>query len=208
MLTHFEQAYKIKPIAGLLYNVAQCHRLLGNLEPAKRVYRAFINQSPESEQVAVAKVQLAEIERILEAQRSVKQSPPTSLGPTEASSAQSLIHKVPDGSPADNGTVTSKSPSQPTLVLSTRDPNSPPKTRSILSRSLIGAGLVAAGAGGYFAVQANHAQQDWHDATAEPAWSDARDRLGTNLTRANIGFVGGAAALLAGVALLVFTDSW
>ena len=35
-LALFEQAYKAKPRPELLYNIAQCHRLLGNLEQARQ----------------------------------------------------------------------------------------------------------------------------------------------------------------------------
>ncbi len=79
-LTLFEEAYKQKPLPRLLYNIGQCHRLLGNLEPAKRVYRAFIAESPGDEpMVPIAQEKLAEIETALKAQTNARESAPSGL---------------------------------------------------------------------------------------------------------------------------------
>ena len=79
-LALFERAYKAQPVHKLLYNIGQCHRLLGNLEQAKRVYRAFIAEAPEGEpMVPQVEEKLAEIESALKAQSAARESAPSGL---------------------------------------------------------------------------------------------------------------------------------
>jgi hypothetical protein len=79
-LALFERAYKAQPVHKLLYNIGQCHRLLGNLEQAKRVYRAFIAEAPEGEaMVPQVQEKLAEIEGALKAQSAARESAPSGL---------------------------------------------------------------------------------------------------------------------------------
>jgi hypothetical protein len=57
------------------------------------------------------------------------------------------------------------------------------------------AAVVCAGAGALFGLQARSAADDWKNATADPAWSDARSRAQSAMTRANVAWT--AAAVLA-----------
>ena len=76
----FEQAYKLQPVRGLLYNIGQCDRLLGNLEHAKRVYRAFVSESPADDpMVPQVTAKLNEIDSALKAQSTARDSPPSGL---------------------------------------------------------------------------------------------------------------------------------
>jgi hypothetical protein len=79
-------------------------------------------------------------------------------------------------------------------------------TRDWVALSLLGAGVVAAGAGGYFAWQALDAQ-DQYDAARSPAAADsAADDARARAMYADIGFgLGAALAIAAGV--LYWTDS-
>jgi tetratricopeptide (TPR) repeat protein len=44
-LTAFDAAYKLAPLPGFLFNVAQCHRQLGDYELAAFFYRSFLSLS-------------------------------------------------------------------------------------------------------------------------------------------------------------------
>jgi tetratricopeptide (TPR) repeat protein len=94
-LALFEQAYKQQPVHRLLYNIGQCHRLLGNLEAARRLYRAFVAESPPEEpMLRVVREKLAEIEVALQAQTTARESAPSGLAPPEKPSPPS--EKGPD----------------------------------------------------------------------------------------------------------------
>jgi len=44
-LTAFDAAYKLAPLPGFLFNVAQCHRQLGSYERAAHFYRRYLSLS-------------------------------------------------------------------------------------------------------------------------------------------------------------------
>ena len=45
-LQAFEQAYLAKQDASFLYNIAQCHRLMGNRVEAVRFYKRYVSEAP------------------------------------------------------------------------------------------------------------------------------------------------------------------
>ena len=47
-LVEYEAAYEKKPLAGFLYNIAQCHRNLGNYKQAIFGYRNYLRQVPDA----------------------------------------------------------------------------------------------------------------------------------------------------------------
>src|SRR5438874_1850687 len=62
-LQHSEELYKLKPVPGVLFNVAQCHRQLGHLKEAARLYRSFLNHAdPASTEAVKAQDLLAQVE--------------------------------------------------------------------------------------------------------------------------------------------------
>lgn len=81
-LTLFEKAYKKKSVAGLLYNIAQCHRQLGHLREAKITYGSFLGKAPDHPFSKLAREKLDEVERALDAQASARTAPPTGLAPS------------------------------------------------------------------------------------------------------------------------------
>jgi tetratricopeptide (TPR) repeat protein len=68
-LETFEKAYKLKPVQGLLFNIAQCHRQLKQFELAVTTYRSFIRLAPDNPQVPKAKTLIEECEAVLTAQQ-------------------------------------------------------------------------------------------------------------------------------------------
>ena len=47
-LVEYEAAYERKPLPGFLYNIAQCHRNLGNYKQAIFGYRNYLRQVPDA----------------------------------------------------------------------------------------------------------------------------------------------------------------
>jgi tetratricopeptide (TPR) repeat protein len=79
-LAEYSQAYELAPLAGFLFNIGQCHRLLGNHERAVFFYEGYLREKPDARnRKAVLKLiedsrkeldlELAEQKRIEEEQR-------------------------------------------------------------------------------------------------------------------------------------------
>jgi tetratricopeptide (TPR) repeat protein len=63
-LSLFSQAYELKALPGILFNIAQCHRLLSNWERAAFFYRRYLALSPtKPRNAAEANSLLAEVEK-------------------------------------------------------------------------------------------------------------------------------------------------
>jgi tetratricopeptide (TPR) repeat protein len=104
-LRKFEEAFRNEPVPSLLFNIAQCYRLLGNLKQAATTYRSFLRSDPDNPNVARAQSLLGEVERALSQQASAQTTPPlglatagqTGLGPPEvqATAAPELAPSAP-----------------------------------------------------------------------------------------------------------------
>jgi tetratricopeptide (TPR) repeat protein len=63
-ITEYEQAYLAKPDPSFLYNIAQCHRLMGNGAEAIHFYRRFLKDAPNAPNRAVAEKHIRDLEDI------------------------------------------------------------------------------------------------------------------------------------------------
>jgi tetratricopeptide (TPR) repeat protein len=61
-LQRFAAAYAEKPVPALLFNIGQCHRKLGELDEAAKVYRAFLAAQPDSPHAQQARSLLAQVD--------------------------------------------------------------------------------------------------------------------------------------------------
>lgn len=59
----FKEAYVLAPSAGLLFNIAQAHRLAGHCDEAAWMYRRFLDTNPIGEHRQLAETQLAVVEK-------------------------------------------------------------------------------------------------------------------------------------------------
>lgn len=63
-LALYSDAYKLKPLAGFLFNIGQCHRQLGNFERAAFFFGRFIdNSKPDAPNVSLAQELKADMEK-------------------------------------------------------------------------------------------------------------------------------------------------
>lgn len=61
-LEEYEAAYDAKPLAGFLFNIAQCHRNLGNIDQAIFSYRKYLREAPDAENREAVEQQIQELE--------------------------------------------------------------------------------------------------------------------------------------------------
>jgi hypothetical protein len=64
-LHEYEQAYIAKPDPSFLYNIAQCHRLMGDRADAARFYRRYLKDAPGAPNRAIAEKHIRELEAAL-----------------------------------------------------------------------------------------------------------------------------------------------
>ncbi len=137
-ITEYEQAYLAKPDPSFLYNIAQCHRLMGNGAEAIHFYRRFLKDAPNAPNRAVAEKHIRDLEDV--ASHGTAPSPmapppapvapgPASPPPTESpfaplpssptSPPSALNAPAPTSTPVsttptvENGTPSSQNESQP-----------------------------------------------------------------------------------------------
>jgi tetratricopeptide (TPR) repeat protein len=96
-IAEFEKAYELAPSAILLYNIAQCHRHLGNKERALFFYRRYLEQAPDTSKRADVERRIAELDRALReereaAERAAAPAPP----PVVARPAADVDEAAPD----------------------------------------------------------------------------------------------------------------
>jgi tetratricopeptide (TPR) repeat protein len=73
----YEEAYKLKPDAALLFNAAQARRLAGENEKALVLYKNYTNLYPRARNISEVKDQIAKLEQAIASAQTAKTSPPT-----------------------------------------------------------------------------------------------------------------------------------
>lgn len=61
-LLEFKEAYRLKPDPTFLYNIAQCHRKLGNLDEALTFYRTYLRRAPDARNRNEVERRIADLE--------------------------------------------------------------------------------------------------------------------------------------------------
>ncbi|MHB1844324.1 MAG: hypothetical protein ACYCWW_05755 [Deltaproteobacteria bacterium] len=75
-LRDYEAAYRAAPLAGLLFNIAQCQRQLGHWKEAEDGYRLYLEALPDAKNRAQTEAYLAEVKARLP---KVKPAPPPAV---------------------------------------------------------------------------------------------------------------------------------
>ncbi len=76
-LAEFQEAYRLYPKPGLLFNMARCHEVLAHLQPALRYYKLYLEKSPSApnRELVVTRVAMLEA-RLKKAREAEKPEPP------------------------------------------------------------------------------------------------------------------------------------
>lgn len=80
-LALFEKAFRLRHVPALLFNIAQCHRMLGELREAATVYRSFIAKETDAKRVGQAREILAQVEDAVARQSQAQYAPPVEASP-------------------------------------------------------------------------------------------------------------------------------
>jgi hypothetical protein len=112
-LDAFKEAYRSYPEPSFLYNLAQCYRQVHNFDQAALMYRSYIREAPNADNVADARKLLAEMEKAVQEQHASQ--PPTGT-------------KAPAGEKPASETSVVKAQTSPTPILVSSPP--PPAKQS------------------------------------------------------------------------------
>jgi tetratricopeptide (TPR) repeat protein len=81
-LEGYKESYLLSQEPILLYNMAQCHRLLGRSEEALRVYKNFVKDSPSNTKfVKEANKFIKDLEEVVKKQKEIEKANPTTVAP-------------------------------------------------------------------------------------------------------------------------------
>jgi tetratricopeptide (TPR) repeat protein len=124
-LAEYEQAYIAKSDPSFLYNIAQCHRLMGNTHDAVKFYKRFLKDQPTAANRAVAEKHIRELEGHASAPPSaVKPAPPAAPPRVEVVATSSLPAAQP--ATATASAMPAPAAASPTLALSGPPPEYEP----------------------------------------------------------------------------------
>jgi tetratricopeptide (TPR) repeat protein len=144
-LVEFQSAHLAKPDPAFIYNIAQCHRQLGELEQAATMYRRYLAASPNARNRADVERRVAEIEADLEVSKQ-KLAPE----PMRAPSPQPVAPPPPAAPPLATPPLPEKAPAAaaPSVVQAAAEPQPGPSMFSLRTLRWAGAGLTVALAAG------------------------------------------------------------
>ena len=192
----YEQGYRLVPLPGFLYNLAQAYRFKGECAKAYRLYRNFLRLAEQVEHRAEIEGLMAEMDECQK--REVDQRPPEpQLGDPTGAQLDEPTEAQPDASPdvvaIDQGGGPPSRPRRARLE----------KLGGIVTASL---GLVFVGTGAYFAVDASNASGDISELFAQGGdWSDEYDDIQArgqrSSTLSTVFFATGAVAVVGGAVL-------
>jgi tetratricopeptide (TPR) repeat protein len=98
----YTRAFELKPDPVFLYNIAQCHRLAGDLAQALFFYKSYLRSAPKAANRAEVEGRIGDIETTLASQREAASKPPNdSLEPgAKAGNLEPRSSATPPRAPA------------------------------------------------------------------------------------------------------------
>jgi len=73
----WEQAFRIKPLPQILYNIAQAHRLAKRYEKALSFYKKYLNMEPKAANRGEVDRHVVTLTKLIDEQRRASSAPPT-----------------------------------------------------------------------------------------------------------------------------------
>jgi len=206
-LDEFKAAHVEKNDPAYIYNIAECHRLLGESKDAVAFYQRFLRLVPQTHPLrSEAEQRITQLE-----------SPPAPMSATATPNGPAS--PPPPGPPPANAVPPTAAPAAATpaparappisINESARDPDGASRSRRNAAYVVAGAGVLAVAVGGYFGFRA---RSKWNESDPHcPA--DQCDDVGSSLseqaqTSARIADVAiGAGLVSVGVAMYLFLTS-
>jgi tetratricopeptide (TPR) repeat protein len=173
-IEEFKQAYAISGAPGLLFNVAQAYRLVGDYKQALYFYRTYLRLQPSAGNKADVEARIVEMEKALAEQKSIEEAKPKGTLPPEGDKTKPAETTPP---PVETGPA--ETAPEPAAVAPPADPaegrtstRGDGKTKKIIGLATGGVGLALVGTGVYFAMQASSAASDIEDVSSSGgAWN-------------------------------------
>ncbi len=194
----WEKAYDLCAEPDLLFNLAQAHRKLNNLEKARELFRSYLREAPSVTPAEREDIQkkITELDDLITIQKKSAESPPQGVkggetGTSEPSPIPAIgKDAVPGGAPGRQAT------GEPALWY-----------RDWIGWSLVAGGVAVAGLGGGLFVHGTGLHDD-AEATLDLDEADRLNESGTSYrTAGGIMLVAGLAVSAVGVVKLAITDS-
>jgi tetratricopeptide (TPR) repeat protein len=159
-LAEYKEAYRIKKLPGFLFNIAQCHRKLGDYQQAINLYNAYLNQVPNAPNradveslIAESREKQAGAQKAEEDQRRIHEAEAREKAEAERRKAEEERRRAEE---ARARTLSVR----PAVDESQYDQH-PTRTWAYVG---MGAGVLIAGTGAFFAIRASSAQSAFDDA--------------------------------------------
>jgi hypothetical protein len=128
----YEQAYLAKPDPSFLFNIAQCHRLMGQGAEAIKFYRRFLTDAPPSTPSrAVAEKHIRDLEDAAKAATKASTQPPPAATPVAPPPDARPITPLPSASSPPPTGVGATAP----VALEPTNPTSPTSTTPAVENS-------------------------------------------------------------------------
>ena len=86
-IEEFKAAYRTFPDPTLLYNIAQCHRKMGNPTEALNFYKKYLRERPDAPNRNEVEKRIDELQAVLAAQPKSHEPPPVLVAPSPAATA-------------------------------------------------------------------------------------------------------------------------
>lgn len=134
-ISEYEQAYLNKPDPSFLYNIAQCHRLMGNGAEAIHFYRRYLKDAPNAPNRAVAEKHIRDLEDAAAHGSGPSQTVPPPVPVAPAPIASSREPSVAPLSPPSAGTPPALSAPAPTSTPVSTTPTVENGTSSVPAES-------------------------------------------------------------------------
>jgi tetratricopeptide (TPR) repeat protein len=160
-LERYKLAYRVKPLAAFQFNIAQCHRKLGQYQDAIAMYQAYLVGTPNAQNKATIESLIAEARKLLQDEQQAKAQRDRDKLATERTKAEEA-RKAQEAQAAAEAeqAKTEQARIAAERELEAKYDRHPARTWMILT-GLVGLG--AGGAGVYFATQTKDLQTKFND---------------------------------------------
>ena len=174
----YRHAYRAKPLPAFLFNIAQCHRKLGQHADAVTMYQSFLAGVPNAENQVLVESLIAESRTKLAAEQNSAAAAENARLDAERRAAEKQKAEAMRRAKEAEATAEAQR-TQAALIAADRDLYNKHPVRAL---AYIGAGIgaVAMIGGGLFGMRANDSQKAFDDAgCGDPTELLTQDELGT-----------------------------
>lgn len=150
-LEEYEQGYMARNDASFLYNIAQCHRLMGNKPVALRFYRRFLDEATRVPNRPVVEQHIRDLEKALAVAAEEPPPPPVAMPPVPLPEELPVDLAAP--TPSSNETTLVGTPTPGSGTHSTSATSDEPLTSRWWFWPAMGVIAIGAGVGTYLALR-------------------------------------------------------